>query len=192
MMIHSHPPSGSSAIDNSTQALTDRFARESAKNRNSATDPLSVKKKIDITRSMSNRMPRVENEFLEDVLESFRRRSKALKHRNAKPKIERFLDIRDDETEEIVEVRIERDRQTLRLTLWSDRYIDFWAAEMVRNIGWKFEYRNSGRFLGGIDGRSIVNAVETSLSAMFEMSDENVGNLEEIWKPLLATGPTAL
>ena len=43
MMIHSHPPSGSSAIDNSAQAAADRFARKSGTSRNSAYDPVSDK-----------------------------------------------------------------------------------------------------------------------------------------------------
>ncbi|MEP0095257.1 hypothetical protein [Parasphingorhabdus sp.] len=138
-------------------------------------------------------MPRVDSEFLEGVLESIRRRSKALKHRNAKPAIERFLEVQEDHFEERIEIRIDiRPRQTLRLKLWSDRFIDVWAAESVWQAGWKFQYQKSGRFVGGIDGRKIVGAIEESLSAMFEMTADDTSELEQTWKPLLASGPSAL
>ena len=136
---------------------------------------------------------RIDSEFLEDVLESFRRRSKALKHRNAKPQIERFLEVQEDQSTERIEILIDRKpRQTLRLILWSHRYIDVLAAEAISQAGWKYQYQYSGRFVGGAGGRKIVAAVEASLSAMFELTSEDVFKLEQIWKPLLAKGPRVL
>lgn len=142
---------------------------------------------------MPNTLQREESKFLDDVLESFRRRSKALKHRNAKPKLERFLEVHEGQSIERLEVQIDRKpRQILRLTLWSDRQIDVLAAEAIRGAGWRFQYQNAGRFAGGVDGRKVVAAVEASLSAMFEIASEDVPQLEQIWKPLIAKGPRVL
>ena len=132
---------------------------------------------------------RVESHFLEEVLESLKRRSKALKHRNATPVVDRFLEVDDGRTEERIELRFQpRQRQTLVITLWSDRHLHVLATESISQAGRKFEYQSSGRFIGGNDGRHIVGAIESTLSEMFEMTAEQTPKFSKIWDPILAAG----
>jgi hypothetical protein len=130
--------------------------------------------------------------FILDVLDSLKRRSKALKHQNATPTIERFIEMRDGETNERVDVKFKaRQRQILALSIWCDRWISIRASESISQAGWKFQYTHSGRFLGAEGGRDLIAAAEVSLSAMYELTDMNVGRLDLIWRPLLANGPQA-
>jgi hypothetical protein len=127
-----------------------------------------------------------------DVLDSLKRRSKALKHQNATPVIERLVEIRDGKPEELVEVTFKtRSRQTLALTVWCDRWVSIRAFESVPRGGWKFQYTQSGRFLGAEGGRKLIEVAEASLSEMYELTDANIGRLDVIWRPLLAKGPKA-
>lgn len=128
--------------------------------------------------------------FLLDVLDSLKRRGKALKHRNATPIIECVIELRDGKTEERVEVTFKvRKRQIVALTVWGDRWISIRAAESIPQAGWKFQYTHSGRFLGTEGGRDLVKATEASLSEMYELTDTTVERLDLIWRPLLANGP---
>lgn len=131
--------------------------------------------------------------FILHVLDSVKRRGKALKHKNATPTIERFIEVLDGESEERVEIALRvRKRQVLTLTIWCDRWVQVQASESISQAGWKFQYAHSGRFLGADGGRDLVEAVEASLSEMYEMTDANVGRLDAIWKALLANGPRSL
>ncbi|WP_152998805.1 hypothetical protein [Sphingopyxis sp. H115] len=124
------------------------------------------------------------------MLDSLKRRRKALKHHNATPTIERFIELRDGKTEERVEVTFKvRKRQSVALTVWGDRWISIRAAESISQAGWKFQYTHSGRFLGTEGGRDLVRATEASLSEMYELTDTTVERLDLIWSPLLANGP---
>jgi len=128
--------------------------------------------------------------FILDVLDSLKRRSKALKRQNATPTIERFIELRDGEPEERVEVTLRaRKRQILALTIWCDRWISIRASESISQAGWKFQYMYSGRFLGAEGGRDLIAAAESSLSAMYDLGDASVSRLDILWRPLLANGP---
>ncbi|WP_288990650.1 hypothetical protein [uncultured Sphingopyxis sp.] len=129
--------------------------------------------------------------FILDVLDSLKRRGKALKHRNATPMIERFVEHRDGEAEERVEITFRaRKRQTLALTIWCDRWVSIRASESISQAGWKFQYTHSGRFLGAEGSRDLIAAAESSLSAMYDLDDVSIP-LDIIWRPLLANGPRA-
>jgi hypothetical protein len=131
--------------------------------------------------------------FILHILDSLKRRGKALKHRNAIPTIERFIEVRDGESEERVEITLKaRKRQILALTIWCDRWVSVRASESISQVGWKFQYTHSGRFLRADGGRDLIEAVEASLSEMSEMTDANVERLDVIWRSLLAIGPQAL
>ncbi|WP_156407298.1 hypothetical protein [Sphingopyxis sp. Root154] len=128
-----------------------------------------------------------------DVLDSISRRRKALKNQNAAPTIERFVDIRGHTAEERIEITIrQRNRQTLALTLWSDRWVSVRASEAIAKDGWKYRYERSGRFVGTSGGRDLVQAVEASISEMFGMTKNDVDRLDAIWAPKLAGGPQAV
>ena len=142
---------------------------------------------------MLDKSIRVESPFIAEVLDSLKRRSKALKYQHTTPVVERFIERRDEITEERVEVNFrKRPRQNLTLTLWADRTVHVSASEVIWQAGWKFQYSRAGRFVGLKGARELVQATEASLSKMFEMTTENVGLLDAIWAPLLATGPRPL
>jgi hypothetical protein len=142
---------------------------------------------------MIDKPPRAHSQFLSDVLDSLRRRSKALKHQNATPTIERFTDTVEGVTEERVEIIFrQRKRQVLQMSVWEDRSVRVHASEAIWKGGWKFEYSCFGRFVAAGGARDLVRAAEASLSTMFGMTDENVALLDEIWGPLLAKGPTPI
>ena len=133
---------------------------------------------------------RTESTFIAEVLESLRRRGKALKYKNATPVIDRFIELREGVTEQRVEITFtKRPRQKLTLTLWEDRTVEVRASEAIWQVGWKFQYARSGRFVGVGGPQELVRATEASLSKMFEMTSKNVGQLDELWGPLLAVGP---
>ena len=133
---------------------------------------------------------RTESPFIAGVLDSLKRRSKALKHQNATPVIDRFIESREGVTEQRVEITFaKRPRQKLTLTLWEDRTVEVHASEAIWQAGWKFHYARAGRFVGVGGPQDLVRATEASLSKMFEMTSKNVGQLDELWGPLLADGP---
>ncbi len=131
--------------------------------------------------------------FILDLLESLKRRSKSLKHKNAVPEIARFVETREGVERQRVEITIrKRSRQQLIITAWDDRTIRLHACESVWQAGWKFQHTCTGRFIGSDGGREIVQALEESLLAMFEMTARDEAKLDRIWAPLLAKGPQPL
>ena len=140
--------------------------------------------------AMIDKPDRPGSPFLADLLDSLRRRSKALKHKNSTPEVERFIDTRDGLTEERIEIRFSnRRRQQLTLTVWEDRSMRVSASEAIWQAGWKFQLCSEGRFNGSGGGREIVDALEASLSAMFGMTGNDATRLDAVWGPLLAKGP---
>ena len=136
---------------------------------------------------------RLNSPFLTNLLDSLRRRSKALKHKNARPAIKRFFDSQDGVSKERIEITFDqRPRQRLTIKAWEDRTILIQATESILQAGWKFQHVSSGRFVGTPDGREIVQALEATLSAMYEMTSESTGQMDAIWRPLLAKGPHAI
>ena len=131
--------------------------------------------------------------FLSDVLEALRRRRRALKHQNALPEIERIIEIEEGVAQERLEIRMApRKRQRLGLIVRQDRTIRVQATESIAKAGWKFEFADQGRLVAQTDGRAFVAALEASLSAMFEMTADQMDRLERVWNPLIAKGPRSL
>jgi hypothetical protein len=95
------------------------------------------------------RHAQADNPFLTAVLSALKRRSKALKHRNAVPTVERIVEIRDGVTLERIEIvmRVRR-RQSLTVLAWDDRSIWIHACEAIKNTGWRFQFTDSGRLSG--------------------------------------------
>jgi len=128
--------------------------------------------------------------FLLAVLAALKKRSRALKHGNAIPTIDRIIEITDGEPLERIEIEFRtRKRQSLRILVWEDRAIWVHACEAISKAGWKFQFTDSGRLIGHASERELVAALEASLSAMFEMTADDLDRLTAIWGPLLAHGP---
>ncbi|MEO0461845.1 MAG: hypothetical protein AAF127_01860 [Pseudomonadota bacterium] len=143
---------------------------------------------------MANEKPeRRDSEFLSQVLDSLRKRRRALKHISGVPQIERFVDVHEDRSEERLEVTFNPfTHQRLRAIFWDDRWIQISALESIPKAGWKFEFAAEGRFLRGNDGKSVIAAIEQTLSMMFEATQEDAMEFDQIWAPLLAAGPAAV
>ena len=128
--------------------------------------------------------------FLSDVLAALKKRSRALKHRNATPAVDRIIEIIDGNPLERVEIEIgRRPHQTLRVIAWEDRAIWVHASELVPKAGWKFQFTDSGRLVGRAGPRELVGAIEASLSAMYGVTADDLNRLVAVWGPLLAKGP---
>lgn len=139
---------------------------------------------------MGSPRPRDRSDFVEDVLLALKKRSKALKHKNARPQTARFIDIVDEERIERLEIDFVRlSKQSLTLIVWGDHMVEVRASEPNPDKGWKFQFAMFGRALGETDGRILIAAVEETLRAMFRLNQEGVGRLEGIWSSILAQGP---
>lgn len=128
--------------------------------------------------------------LLTDLLEALRKRSRAIKHKGAQLTIERVIEEADGEKRERLEIECRlRKRQRVRLLVWDDRALWVHAAEAVPKSGWKFQFTDSGRYVGTADTRMLVSALEATWAAMYEMTSADTGRLATIWAPLLAKGP---
>ncbi|NQX95472.1 MAG: hypothetical protein HRT64_11260, partial [Erythrobacter sp.] len=110
---------------------------------------------------MANPRSPPQSDFVEDLLFALKKRSKALKHKNARPEVTRFLEEIDEEQVERVEINFRRlSQQTLILTVWGDRMVHIQAFEPNPDKGWKFQYDLFGRALGETNGKTLVVAIE--------------------------------
>ena len=128
--------------------------------------------------------------LLTELLEALRKRSRAIKHKGVQVAIERVIEEADGEKRERLEIdcRLGK-RQQARLFVWDDRALWVHAAEAIPKSGWKFQFTDSGRYVGTADARMLVSALEATWAAMYEMAPADIGRLASIWTPLLAKGP---
>lgn len=128
--------------------------------------------------------------FLSEVIEAFRKRSRAIKHQGGMLAIERVVEVTDGEKRERLEIECRiRKRQRVCLLVWDDRALWLHAAESIPKSGWKFQFTESGRFAGAGDARMLISAFEATMSAVYEMTAADTGRLTAIWAPLIAKRP---
>jgi hypothetical protein len=139
-------------------------------------------------------IPTFETEFLSEVGDSVRRRQKAMKHRAFGLSCERLWETTDGTKREKLELTLlgppsSRSAQ-LRFFVWSDRWI-FVDAREGSKLGWKWEWTIEGKILGGVTGRDLIKAVESSYAASPFFSDlDFLDEIKSIWKSLLAARPS--
>lgn len=132
--------------------------------------------------------PTPENQFLNDVVLSIKRRRKALKHKNVSVVCERLVEDDGGKIREKIELEFLKIRGvSIRIFLWSDRLIWIDSRAHCRN-GWIWDWSCEGRVLGSLSGREIVKSVEDMLDLSSTMSTENLGNFAKIWEGKLARG----
>jgi len=141
--------------------------------------------------------PTFENEFLNSVVYSLRKRHKSLKHKLHSITCNKVYEVYEDNTKlEKLELDFRESRtyngMTCRLFVWPDRWV--WVdARKATKKGWEWEWTFEGRLLGGYGGRELISAIE---EALFESTDENfkpiMFEVKEIWRPLLAKGPISV
>ena len=136
---------------------------------------------------------RADDPFLAGILESLRKRSKALRHKNWRAQVDRVIVVDAGQSTEQLEVSFAKHpHQRFAVTVSTDRRIWLTACEAIRNAGWKFEFHDQGRLTGEVDGRRLVELIEESLARMFGMHAGNTQRLAQIWSGSLAKGPQGI
>jgi hypothetical protein len=138
-----------------------------------------------------SRIPPFDDEFLEGVATSFRKRMKAMRHGGASDiegnKVYREVDGGNRETLEL-NLGAGRGRPRMRIVIWHERWI--WVdARVAAKQGWVWKWSYNGRLVGGKSGPNLVAAFEDTLAQLPHIDDSNTQELTAIWKPLLARGP---
>ena len=136
--------------------------------------------------------PSPKNEFLLDFVESIKKRNKTLKYRASSIKCDRVL-VREEgvETEKIeliLELSHSNGYLPFSIYAWEDRWI--WVdIRLMEHRRWVWSWAFEGRLLGNLGGKTVINAIERTIEASFEMSSVNTTKFDEIWSVMLARGP---
>ena len=134
------------------------------------------------------------NAFLNEVLASLGRRRKAIRHK-ARFTVEKVVERTDGDEREKLEITcalyFARDT-SVRLFAWQDRWLWVDARSFQKSEGWIWQFTARGRAIGGLDGRSLVAALEASIAASSQVNEENAALLQSIWQRVLAVGPSVV
>jgi hypothetical protein len=140
-------------------------------------------------------IPRFENEFLEDVADSLRKRLKAISHQASRIDGQKVYETVGSAKEEKFEIYLaktsSRNGPRIRVNVWADRWISVDAREpSPKGVkGWLWEWTTEGRLMGGLGGKEIVQALEAGISSLYQIDKDRVHKFDEIWRPILARGP---
>lgn len=128
--------------------------------------------------------PRPKSPFLADALRCLAKRRKAIRHKVRDIAVEKVLERTGSEEREKLEIACTG--PALRLFLWDDRWVFVDARTLAKHQGWTWEFTYQGRLAGGVDARRLVAALEETIEAV---TFQSTARLEQLWKPLLASGP---
>lgn len=133
--------------------------------------------------------PNPKNCFLSLVVNGFKRRSKAIKHKTKNLTFDRVTERKEDNSEfEKIEIEATNlgGNSQFRIFIWEDRWIWIDARCLGKN-GWVWEWTRDGRLIAEDKQRVIVTAFEQSLMVLYEENSQIVFELDAIWKPLLSS-----
>ena len=131
--------------------------------------------------------PRFQDEFLESLAVSFRKRRKSLSHRTRRAEVAKVYELVDGKKLERLEIDLVKyDEASLRLHAWPDRLIWLDARRLTKK-GWAWSWTREGRLLG--EPRLVIAALEQTLDILFEMDASRTRELDGPWSQLLARGP---
>jgi hypothetical protein len=137
-------------------------------------------------------LPSSDNAFLSSLIESLRKRHKALKHKTRKIACDKVIEEHDGERIEKLEFAFrsgthDRDLR-LRAFVWEDRWV--WIdCRVPGKMGLQLEWSYDGRLLPSHDGRAFITALEATMSHAYSVDAVSTSGLDLIWSPLLARGP---
>lgn len=135
--------------------------------------------------------PEAQSPFLTQVLESFRKRAKALRHEGNDISVQRVIERDGEEDIEKIEIQLKSSLgPQVAISVWSDRWIFVHAGHLTKR-GWLWEWAKEGRFLGPEKERAISLNSEKMLSAGIG-TGAPVQFCEGLWKSTIATGPSVL
>jgi len=132
-------------------------------------------------------IPRFQDDFLESLAFSFRKRHKALKHYVRHAEFAKTYDWIGPERSERLEISL-YDGAWLTLHAWPNRHI--WLdARRREKIGPRWKWNFEGRLLGDVPTTNVVEALEETIALLFEMDAPRTHVLNGPWTRLLAQGP---
>ncbi len=137
--------------------------------------------------------PTCDDAFLNAVVFSLKKRSKAIRHRDFDIACERLREKNGDDLLEMIEIeltrRVDGGVQKFKLSVWAERWLWIHAGQGGKERwGWSRE----GRLLGADQARRVISAVEETISASVGMDASQTELFDSIWQPLLARGPEGL
>jgi hypothetical protein len=136
-------------------------------------------------------------DFTVDVIESLKKRSRAIRHRGATVEWCRVQEIEEGRHRDIgrvdidVAYRVRSARVSFRLIVWGDRQI--WVdVRRASKVGWVWAVTLEGRFVSANGARDLVERIEQTLSASWGDAEEIPSMIGAVWSKSLAKGPRAL
>jgi hypothetical protein len=137
-------------------------------------------------------LPTFEDDFLNAVVESLRRRRKAISHKSAAIRVERIREVDGNCETEKLEINLKLyDKISVRLHAWQTRWIWLDVRKSSKR-GWVWSWEQEGRPLPPLGGREIVDALETTHDLAFDMNAARTHEFTAIWAPMLARGPVSI
>lgn len=140
-------------------------------------------------------LPHSENVAIADLIDGLRRRTRALRRSFHLLECAKVIETDAGPEREKLELRLQRTRSpkgpVFRLHMWEDRWIwvDFREAAPK---GWKWCWTTEGRLSGVKRGSDLIEAIERSAKLIYAAEGAPQQALDELWRPLLLTGPSPL
>lgn len=139
--------------------------------------------------------PSPKNPFLYDLINSIKKRNKALKNKITSIECERVIIRQNGVDSEKIEVEIiisyAHGKLPLSFHAWEDRW--FWIdTRHWANRTWNWEWSCEGRMLPLYSGKDIVASIEKTIATTYGMNKQNVDAFAKIWKMMIAQGPTLI
>ena len=134
-------------------------------------------------------IPRFEDQQLEQISDSLRRRRRALRNKTRSINLDRVIEseggCRTEKLELTVEPLVPR-RAYVRVFLWADRFIWVDARQPSKN-GWRFSWSKEGQLVGRKRGQ-LQKTIEQTIDELAGDPTRVDATLEELWAPIISTG----
>ncbi|TQV66482.1 hypothetical protein FKG94_26990 [Exilibacterium tricleocarpae] len=144
-------------------------------------------------RRSGREIPSSKNKFIDDFLHSIKKRGKSLKHKTSFMSCDKVFTEEEGVRLEKVELKLSPGHSasascTLEIHVWEDRWIRLLFSEWKDNA-WDWSWNIEGSILPVYDGKSIIEAIESTLLQSFEMSASSTNRFDQVWRPILAREP---
>lgn len=138
--------------------------------------------------------PEFENQFLESLVFSLKKRRKSLAHKNVTIRCDKVYETTEGLRTEIAEVVLDDSiapnrSAALRLNVWPNRWV--WVdARKYEKKGLAWSWSFEGRLQGNCSARDLVETAEESfLFSRYADPSPTISEINKYWHAILATGP---
>lgn len=134
-------------------------------------------------------------DFIDDLLVSIAKRRKAIKHKVLGISVERVADRVEDVERRKLEITFTKwgpNHRVIQIFAWDDRWIWVEVSQSSKSAEFRWTYSLQGRLIGGLGGRRLVEAAEATIEAGYQLTRDQIGRFDDVWKPILAAGPQAV